>query len=171
MDRHPAAYLRRSYVDLNSPGDISLEAQRAAVERLAHRDGHNGNVREYSDWGVSADVAKSAKRTAYTQLLADMEAGAVSAVYAFDVDRLYRDPRDLMRLQDAAQAHQVRIVTTGGELAIGDGDDRARRPSPSSAPCSGGWSCRRPRSAPGPHRRPGEPAATCSGIRRSASGT
>jgi len=123
MDRQPAAYLRRSYVDLNSPGDISLEAQRAAVERLAHRDGHNGNVREYSDWGISADVAKSAKRTAYTQLLADMEAGAVSAVYAFDVDRLYRDPRDLMRLQDAAQAHQVRIVTTAGELAIGDGDD------------------------------------------------
>lgn len=123
MDRQPAAYLRRSYVDPSSPGDISLEAQRAAVERLAHRDGHNGNVREYSDWGVSADVAKSAKRTAYTQLLADMEAGAVSAVYAFDVDRLYRDPRDLFRLQDAAQAHQVRIVTTGGELAIGDGDD------------------------------------------------
>ena len=123
MDRHPAAYLRRSYVDPNSPGDISLEAQRAAVARLAHRDGHNGNVAEYSDWGVSADVAKSAKRTAYTQLLADMEAGSVSAVYAFDVDRLYRDPRDLMRLQDAAQRHQVRIVTTGGELAIGDGDD------------------------------------------------
>lgn len=123
MDRQPAAYLRRSFVDPSSPGDISLEAQRAAVTRLAHRDGHNGNVREYSDWGVSADVAKSKKRTAYTQLLGDMEAGLVSAVYAFDVDRLYRDPRDLMRLQDAAQAHQVRIVTTGGELAIGDGDD------------------------------------------------
>ena len=123
MDRHPAAYLRRSYVDPSSPGDISLEAQRAAVERLAHRDGHNGNIVEYSDWGISADVAKAAKRTAYTRLLADMEAGTVSAVYAFDVDRLYRDPRDLFRLQDAAQPHQVRIVTTSGELAIGGGDD------------------------------------------------
>ena len=49
----------------------------------------------------------------------------MSAVYAFDVDRLYRDPRDLIRLQDAAQRHNVRIVTTGGPVAIGDGDDPA----------------------------------------------
>jgi len=125
MTAHPAAYLRRSYVDPQSPGDISLEAQRAAVGRLAAADGHNGNVREYSDWGISADVAKAATRTAYSELLADMEAGRVSAVYAFDVDRLYRDPRDLIRLQDAAQRHRVRIVTTGGPLAIGDGDDPA----------------------------------------------
>ena len=122
---HPAAYLRRSYVDPQSPGDISREAQRATVRALAATDGHNGNLVEYDDWGVSADVAKAAKRTAYTRLLADMEAGAVSAVYAFDVDRLYRDPRDLIRLQDAAQRHQVRIVTTSGPLAIGEGDDPA----------------------------------------------
>jgi len=47
----------------------------------------------------------------------------VTAVYAFDVDRLYRDPRDLIRLQDAAQRHRVRVVTTSGELPIGDGAD------------------------------------------------
>jgi DNA invertase Pin-like site-specific DNA recombinase len=125
MTANPAAYLRRSYVDVNSPGDISREAQRAAVGRLAAADGHNGNLIEYDDWGVSADVAKSALRTAYAQLLEDMEAGKVSAVYAFDVDRLYRDPRDLIRLQNAARAHGVKIVTTGGRLAIGDGDDPA----------------------------------------------
>ena len=125
MDRHPAAYLRRSFVDAESPGDISREAQREAVRRLAVADGHNGNLVEYDDWGLTADVAKSAKRTDYTRLLADMEAGIVSAVYAFDVDRLYRDPRDLIRLQDAAQRHAVTITTTGGRLAIGDGDDPA----------------------------------------------
>jgi DNA invertase Pin-like site-specific DNA recombinase len=125
MTAHPAAYLRRSYVDDNSPGDISREAQRATVRKLAAADGHNGNLVEYDDWGVSADVAKSAKRSDYARLLADMEAGNVSAVYAFDVDRLYRDPRDLIRLQDAARAHRVRIVTTAGPLAIGDGDDPA----------------------------------------------
>jgi DNA invertase Pin-like site-specific DNA recombinase len=118
-------YLRRSHVDPDSPGDISREAQRAAVRKLAAADGHNGVLVEYDDWGVSADIAKSAKRTAYAGLLADMEAGLVSAVYAFDVDRLYRDPRDLIRLQDAAQAHRVRIVTTAGPLAIGDGVDPA----------------------------------------------
>lgn len=120
---HPAAYLRRSYVDPDSPGDISRESQRATIRKLAQADGHNGNLVEYDDWGVSADVAKSAKRTAYTRLLSDMEAGNVTAVYAFDVDRLYRDPRDLIRLQDAAQRHQVRVVTTSGELPIGDGAD------------------------------------------------
>src|SRR6266516_3726703 len=107
MSRHPAAYLRRSYVDPDSPGDISLEAQRAAVAKLAQGDG------------------KSGKRIAYTRLLADMEAGLVSWVGAFDVDRLYRDPRDLIRLQDAAQRHQVRIVTIGGPLAIGEDDPAA----------------------------------------------
>jgi len=95
------------------------------VRELAAADGHNGDLVEYDDWGISADVVKSAHRTAYTRLLADMEAGNVSAVYAFDVDRLYRDPRDLIRLQDAAQRHKVKIVTTGGPLAIGDGDDPA----------------------------------------------
>jgi len=121
----PAAYIRRSFVDSDSPGDISEAAQLAAVRKLAAADGHNGNLVIYSDWGVSADIAKSAKRTAYTQLLADMEAGSVSAVYAFDVDRLYRDPRDLIRLQDAAQRHRVTITTTSGQLAIGDSDDPA----------------------------------------------
>ena len=125
MDRHPAAYLRRSFVDADSPGDISREAQRETVRKLAAGDGHNGNLVEYDDWGISADVAKSAKRTAYTRLLADMEAGRVSAVYAFDADRLYRDPRDLIRLQDAATRHAVTITTTGGRLAIGEGDDPA----------------------------------------------
>lgn len=123
MDMIVAAYLRRSFVDAESPGDISREAQRAAVRQLAQRDGHNGNIVEYDDWGVSADVAKAAKRTDYARLLADMEAGRVSAVYAFDVDRLYRDPRDLIRLQDAASRHGVRIATTAGTLAVGDGDD------------------------------------------------
>lgn len=119
---HPACYLRRSYVDPESPGDISLESQRAAVRRLAEADGH-GDLQEYSDWGVSADVAKKAKRTDYTRLLGDMEAGHISALYAFDTDRLYRDPRDLLRLQDAALAHSVRVVTTAGELPISDDAD------------------------------------------------
>jgi hypothetical protein len=73
---HPAAFFRRSYVDTESPGDISREAQRAAVRGLAATDGHNGDLVEYDDWGVSADIAKSAKRTAYASLLADMEAGS-----------------------------------------------------------------------------------------------
>src|SRR5664279_4020110 len=125
MDRTPAAYIRRSFVDPESPGDIAEAAQLAEVRRLAVADGHNGNLVVYSDWGVSADIAKSAKRTEYSRLLDDMGAGRISAVYAFDADRLYRDPRDLIRLQDAAKRHGVTITTKGGRLPIGDGDDPA----------------------------------------------
>jgi len=125
MDRHPAAYLRRSFVDADSPGDISREAQRAAVRKLAAADGHNGNLVTYSDWNVSADVAKSAARTEYARLLEDMEAGRIVAVYAFDTDRIYRDVRDLIRLQDAARRHNVTITTKAGRLPIGDSDDPA----------------------------------------------
>lgn len=61
MSKYPAAYIRRSYVDADSPGDISLEAQRTAVRTLAHHDGHNGDVVEYNDRGVTADVAKASQ--------------------------------------------------------------------------------------------------------------
>lgn len=125
MDRHPAAYIRRSFVDAQSPGDISEASQLFEVRKLARADGHNGDLEIYSDWGISADFAKSAKRTEYTRLLADMEDGRIVAVYAFDVDRLYRDPRDLIRLQDAAQRHNVTITTKAGRLPIGDEDDPA----------------------------------------------
>jgi len=125
MDRVPAAYIRRSYVDAESPGDIAEAAQLAEVRKLAAADGHNGNLETFSDWGVSADIAKTAKRTAYTRLLADMEAGRILALYAFDVDRLYRDPRDLIRLQDAAARHHVTVTTKAGRLPIADDDDPA----------------------------------------------
>jgi DNA invertase Pin-like site-specific DNA recombinase len=125
MDKHPAAYIRRSFVDAEAPGDIAEAAQLAEVRRLAAQDGHNGDLVIYSDWGISADVAKTTKRTEYTRLLDDMDAGRISAVYAFDTDRLYRDPRDLIRLQDAAQRHGVTITTKAGRLPIGAGDDPA----------------------------------------------
>ena len=112
------------YVDENSPGDISQAVQWEAVRTLAEADGHAGDLAPYIDWGVSADIAKADKRTEYDRLIGDMEAGRVSTVYAIDVDRLYRDPRDPdPDYQDAAQTHRVRIVTKGGVLAIGDGDD------------------------------------------------
>jgi DNA invertase Pin-like site-specific DNA recombinase len=125
MTRHPAAYIRRSYVDENSPGDIAEASQLAEVRRLAVEDGHNGDLVIYSDWGLSADFLKTAARTEWTRLLADMENGSISALYAFDVDRLYRDPRDLIRLQDAAQRGAVTITTKAGRLPIGAGDDPA----------------------------------------------
>ncbi|MBA3234965.1 MAG: recombinase family protein [Chloroflexi bacterium] len=126
MQRYPIAYIRRSSADASDPGDVSREAQEAAVRELARREGHNGNLRIYDDWNRSADVAKEAKRTGLNALLADIEAGKVSAVYAYALDRVYRSMRTFVRLTDAAKAHDVRIVTLREGVLGGDGSPMAQ---------------------------------------------
>jgi len=48
MQRYPIAYLRRSSADATDPGDVSREAQEAAIRELARRDGYTGDVRTLS---------------------------------------------------------------------------------------------------------------------------
>ncbi len=45
-----------------TPGDVSREAQEAAVRELAHRDGYNGETRMLTDWDKSADPDKESRR-------------------------------------------------------------------------------------------------------------
>ncbi len=78
MDRSPAAYIRRSFADSESPGDISRDVQESAIREMAHRDGYNGDVVWYVDWARSADEEKEAKRTAFRAMLAAVEAGKVA---------------------------------------------------------------------------------------------
>lgn len=124
--RYPIAYVRRSSADAESPGDVSREAQEAAIRDLAHRDGHNGNLRVLVDWDRSADDAKESKRTGYVALLAAIEAGEVDAVYAASLDRLYRSIRTFVRLTDAARTHGTRIVTAREGVLGGDGSPMAQ---------------------------------------------
>jgi DNA invertase Pin-like site-specific DNA recombinase len=126
MERYPVAYIRRSSASEDNPGDVSREAQEAAVRELAHRDGHNGNLRVFVDWDRSADEAKEAKRTAFTEMLAEVVAGRVSVVYAYALDRLYRSMRTFVRLTDAAREHDVRVVTLREGVLGGDGSPMAR---------------------------------------------
>lgn len=126
MQRYPIAYVRRSSADAENPGDVSREAQEAAIRDLAHRDGHNGNLRVLVDWDKSADEAKESKRTAFLAMLAAIEAGEVSAVYAASLDRLYRSIRTFVRLTDAARTHGVRIVTAREGVLGGDGSPMAQ---------------------------------------------
>lgn len=125
-DRYPVAYIRRSTADDSNPGDVSREAQEAAVRDLAARDGHNGELRLFVDWGRSADEAKEAKRAAFLSMLASIERGEVSSVYAYALDRLYRSMRTFVRLTDAARTNGVRIVTTREGVLGGDGSPMAR---------------------------------------------
>lgn len=123
---YPVAYLRRSSADDSNPGDVSREAQEAAVRELAHRDGYNGDLRVFTDWDRSADEAKEARRTSFLAMLAAVERGEVSVVYAYALDRLYRSMRTFVRLTDAAKAHGVRIVTLREGVLGGDGSPMAQ---------------------------------------------
>jgi hypothetical protein len=63
MARHPVAYLRRRSADANAPGDVSRQVQEEAVRGVAHKDGHNGDLRMFVDWSKSASEQKTAHRT------------------------------------------------------------------------------------------------------------
>jgi DNA invertase Pin-like site-specific DNA recombinase len=124
--RYPVAYIRRSSADTQDPGDASREGQEAAIRELAHRDGHNGNLRVLVDWDRSADEAKEGKRAAFLAMLAAVERGEVDVIYAASLDRLYRSLRTFVRLTDAARAHDVRIVTAREGVLGGDGSPMAQ---------------------------------------------
>lgn len=109
--RYPVAYVRRSQADATDTGDVSREAQEAAVRDLAHRDGHNGDLVTYTDWSKSASEEKSGKRTQYAAMVARIEAGEVSDVYAYALDRLNRSLILSARFVRACEDNDVRIVT------------------------------------------------------------
>ena len=108
----PVAYIRRSSADAGSPGDISREVQEHAVRELAARDGHDGDLRLYVDWARSADDEKEAKRTEYAAMIRAVEAGEVSAIFSYAMDRLHRSVTQTAKLVRACEEHRVRIVTT-----------------------------------------------------------
>ena len=126
MQRYPIAYLRRSSADATDPGDVSREAQEAAVRELARRDGYTGDVRTLTDWDRSADEAKEGRRAGFLAMLAAIERGECDVVYAASLDRLYRSMRTFVRLTDAAKAHDVRIVTLREGVLGGDGSPMAQ---------------------------------------------
>jgi DNA invertase Pin-like site-specific DNA recombinase len=110
-DRYAAAYVRRSTADETNRGDVSREAQEAAVRELARHDGCEDGLRIFTDWGRSADEAKEAKRLEYGRLLAAVERGEVSNLYAYSLDRLARSVGTFSRLLRATKERNVRIAT------------------------------------------------------------
>jgi DNA invertase Pin-like site-specific DNA recombinase len=118
MDRYPAAYLRRSKVELNSPGDISYADQEAGIRALAHRDGFNGDLHMFVDWDRSGDEAKVSRRTEFARLLRAVAAGECAVLYGAKLDRLGRSIVGTSRLLAACKDHDVRVVTVAeGDLS------------------------------------------------------
>ena len=75
---------------------------------------------EYVDNDVSATRRKP--RPEYDRLLADVEAGAVDAIVAWDLDRLTRRPRDLENIFDLGDRSGLRqLATVGGDIDLAAG--------------------------------------------------
>lgn len=112
MTKRPVAYIRRSSPDeRRGAGEVSRDVQEDAIRSLAHRDGYNGDVEYFVDWGRSADESKVGRRAEYLRMLRLIEAGGVSVVYAYALDRLNRSLVLSARFAAACEANGVRIVT------------------------------------------------------------
>lgn len=120
----PVAYIRRSVARRGDPGDVSREFQTTKVRDLANGDGARLRIID-GDWGRSAATDKTNLRTAFLELLEDIERGAVSHVYAYSPDRLARSVEWSARLINACRRAGVPITTTAGTVAPDDPAARA----------------------------------------------
>jgi DNA invertase Pin-like site-specific DNA recombinase len=118
----PVAYIRRSVASRADPGDVSREFQTEEVRRLAGDDADRLVIID-RDWGRSAATDKTGRRLAFLAMLEDIEAGDVSALYAYSADRLARSVEWSARLLNACRRAGVTITT--GEGTFRPDDDAA----------------------------------------------
>jgi len=116
--RKPAAYLRRS-----QEGGITKEDEITALKSLAVREGANGDLVWYDDWGHSADDTKD-QQDRLRDLIADMRAGKINLVIAGKMDRLARSVSVFAKFAAATKEHHVRFVTVAeGDMSEDAVDD------------------------------------------------
>lgn len=111
----PYAYIRRSARSRTDPGDISREFQVEKVRSLAGAEADQLVVLD-QDWGRSASTDKTDRRLAFLSLMAEVEAGKVSVIYAYSTDRLARSVEWAARLLNACRRAKVAIVTSEGRF-------------------------------------------------------
>lgn len=99
MDRPVAIYSR---ISLDRQDSAGVERQEADAEALAAREGWEV-ARVYRDNDLSA-FQRRVRRPAFEELVAATAGGAYSRVIVWKSDRLVRQPRDLERFLDAADA-------------------------------------------------------------------
>ena len=113
VTRVPVAYLRRSRVAENSPGDVSRDTQLAAIRAVAGEDGPSLTV--FEDWGVSGRGKSRHKRTEFGRLLDLVTRDEVSTIYAYNLSRLGRSVRDVLELANLCAEHGTSIRLTDGQ--------------------------------------------------------
>ncbi|WP_162322000.1 recombinase family protein [Nesterenkonia haasae] len=110
-----AIYLRISY-------DRTGEAAGVARQEKAARE--LANAKQLDQPRVYKDNDRSATRGArpeFEKLLQDVEAGRISTVLAWHLDRIMRNFRDLVRLIEAGKPHRLNVACVNGpSMDLGD---------------------------------------------------
>jgi len=115
-----ALYLRQSFD--RTRDEAAIDRQRAECRALAERKGWTDLV-EYVDNDRSATNTRK-PRPAYQQLLADMAAGRVTAVIAWDLDRLHRRPIELETFMPLADSMKIKLATVSGDTDLSTAQGR-----------------------------------------------
>ncbi len=106
-----AIYTRKSSEEGLEQSFNSLDAQRDACEAYVKSQQHEGwqvIASHYDDGGYSGG---NMDRPAFKQLMADINAGKVSAVVVYKVDRLTRSLADFAKMIEHFDKHQVSFVS------------------------------------------------------------
>lgn len=98
---------------------LGLDRQQAEIERVAKRRKLR-IVDEYVDEDRSAFKGR---RPRYEEMIGRVRAGEVRAIVAYDLDRLYRQPRELEDLIDLAESG-VLVVTAQGDVDLSTSNGR-----------------------------------------------
>ncbi|OSC22104.1 serine recombinase [Mycobacterium vulneris] len=107
-----AIYLR---ISSDPTGEqLGVTRQREDCARLCTDKGWTAV--EYIDNDVSASSLK--RRPAYERMLADIRAGRISAVVAWDLDRLHRRPVELEAFMALADDKQLALATVSGDVDL-----------------------------------------------------
>jgi site-specific DNA recombinase len=110
-------YLRESVFDPDG-----IERHRRDCLRIAAERGW-AIAAEYTDNGVSAYDRRKV-RPNYNRMVADYQAGRFDALICWDLDRLYRQPRQLEDWIDLAEERGIRLVTANGEADLSTDNGR-----------------------------------------------
>lgn len=113
-----AMYLRQSSDPNND--HLGIDRQRQDCVRLCEANGWGWA--EYVDNDTSASTRKP--RPAYQAMLTDIRNGAIGAVVVWDLDRLYRLPRELEDLIDLADEYRIALATVTGDVDLGTDNGR-----------------------------------------------
>ncbi|GAA4822907.1 hypothetical protein GCM10025786_33600 [Nocardioides caeni] len=103
-------------ISLDAAGDgMGVARQEELCRALADRKGWEV-VELYVDNDVSASSTK--ERPEYTRMLSDLEAGTISAVVVYAIDRLTRRPMELETFIDLTERLNVSLANVAGEIDL-----------------------------------------------------